>query len=99
MLSLITIQEHPDLEQKRNEIIVSCAEMKQSLQKIEDKILHSLTESEGSVISIDLMQVNTVEDSKVKSEEIKVENYIKYLIITGLIKSNGKMICFYFSNV
>jgi dynein heavy chain len=71
MLSLVAIQERPDLEEERNMLIVSTAEMKRELEDIENKILHRLTVSEGSVID-DIDLILTLEASKVKSEEIKV---------------------------
>ncbi|XP_077275648.1 dynein axonemal heavy chain 1 [Temnothorax americanus] len=72
MLSLVTIQERPDLEQERNAIIVSCAEMKQKLKEIEDKILYRLTVSEESIID-DIDLIYTLEASKAKSEELKMK--------------------------
>lgn len=72
MLSLVTIQERPDLEQERNALIVSSAKMKHDLAAIEDKILHRLTISEKSVVD-DIDLILTLEASKIKSEEIKVE--------------------------
>lgn len=83
MLSLVITQERPDLEEERNAITVSCAEMKRNLEEIEDSILHRLTVSEGSIID-DIDLIHTLEVSKTKSEEIKVKNYIKYLIIIEL---------------
>jgi len=72
MLSLVTIQERPDLEEERNMLIVSTAEMKRELKDIEDRILYRLTVSEGSVVD-DIDLILTLEASKEKSEEIKVE--------------------------
>lgn len=72
MLSLITIQERPDLEQERNTLIVSSAEMKRDLEAIEEKILHKLAISEKSIVD-DIDLILTLEASKTKSEEIKVE--------------------------
>lgn len=80
MLSLVTIQECPDLEQERNAIIMSCAEMKQNLGEIEDKILHRLMVSEEPIID-DIDLIHMLEVSKAQSEEIKVKKYIKYPII------------------
>ncbi|KAG7197918.1 hypothetical protein KM043_016155 [Ampulex compressa] len=70
MLSLVTIQERPDLEQARNALIVSNAEMKQELKELEDRILHRLSVSEGSTVD-DLDLILTLEASKDKSAEIK----------------------------
>lgn len=72
MLSLVTIQERPDLEQERNTLIVSSAEMKRDLEAIEDKILHKLALSEKSIVD-DIDLILTLEASKTKSEEIKVK--------------------------
>lgn len=72
MLSLVTIQERPDLEQERNALIVSSAKMKLDLAAIEDKILYRLTISEKSIVD-DIDLILTLEASKIKSEEIKVE--------------------------
>lgn len=72
MLSLVTIQERPDLEQERNTLIVSSAEMKRDLSAIEDKILHRLAISEESIVD-DIDLIHTLEASKTKSDEIKVE--------------------------
>lgn len=71
MLALVVMQERPDLEEARSMIVVSSAQMKQELVEIEDRILYKLSTSEGSPVDdIDLIQ--TLEASKLKSEEIKV---------------------------
>ena len=51
-------EERPDLEEAKNQLIVSNAKMKQELKEIEDKILHRLSSSEGSPVDdIDLINV------------------------------------------
>ena len=71
MLALVVMQERPDLEEARSMLVVSSAQMNQELQEIEDRILYKLSVSEGSPVDdIDLIQ--TLEASKLKSEEIKV---------------------------
>lgn len=69
MLSLVTIQERPDIEQERNTLIVSNVEMKQDLIETEDRILYKLTASEELTID-DMNLILTLKD---QSEEIKVE--------------------------
>lgn len=71
MMSLVTIQERPDLEQIRNSLIVSNAQMKSDLKELEDRILYKLTTSEGSTVD-DIDLILTLDASKAKSEEIKV---------------------------
>ncbi|KAK2581766.1 hypothetical protein KPH14_002245 [Odynerus spinipes] len=70
MMSLVTIQERPDLEQIRNSLIISNAEMKKELQELEDRILYRLSTSEGSTVD-DMDLILTLDASKAKSEEIK----------------------------
>ncbi|XP_076227649.1 dynein axonemal heavy chain 1 [Nomia melanderi] len=72
MLSLVAIQERPDLEHARNALIISNAEMRSELQEIEDRILYRLSLSEGSAVD-DIDLILTLEASKVKSEEIKTK--------------------------
>ena len=64
-------EERPDLEEAKNQLIVSNAKMKQELKEIEDKILERLSSSEGNPVD-DIDLINVLEASKVKSMEIKV---------------------------
>lgn len=71
LLGTVVAEERPDLEEAKNQLIISNAKMKQELSEIEDKILHKLSSSEGSPVDdVDLIQ--TLQASKVKSLEIKV---------------------------
>ena len=71
MLGIAVAEERPDLEEAKNQLIVSNAKMKQELKEIENKILYRLSTSEGSPVDdIDLIAV--LDASKVKSQEIKV---------------------------
>jgi len=64
-------EERPDLEEEKNQLIVSNAKMRQELKEIEDRILVRLSSSEGSPVD-DIDLINTLEASKVKSQEIQV---------------------------
>lgn len=71
MLAIVVAEERPDLEEAKNQLIVSNAKMKQELKEIEDRILYRLSASEGSPVDdVDLIQ--TLEASKLKSQEIQV---------------------------
>ncbi|XP_011297154.1 dynein heavy chain 1, axonemal-like [Fopius arisanus] len=72
MLSLAVLQERPELEAVRRDIIISCADMKRDLKDIENKILDKLSKSEGSAVD-DIDLIVTLESSKLKSEEIKIK--------------------------
>ncbi|CAH8612512.1 unnamed protein product [Heterobilharzia americana] len=70
LLGIVVAEERPDLEEAKNQLIVSNAKMKQELKEIEDKILERLSATEGSPVDdVDLIQ--TLEASKLKSSEIK----------------------------
>lgn len=71
LLALVVMQERPDLEELRSQLVISSAQMKQELKEIQDRILHKLSVSEGSPVD-DLEFIITLEASKVKSDDIKV---------------------------
>eukprot|EP00794_Sanderia_malayensis_P012733 gene12733-14038_t len=70
LLALVVAEERPDLEEAKNQLIISNAKMRQDLKAIEDKILHRLSSSEGSPVD-DIDLIHTLEQSKIKSQEIK----------------------------
>ena len=71
LLGLVVAEERPDLEEAKNQLIVSNAKMKQELKEIEDRILYRLSSSEGSPVD-DIDLIETLEASKIKSQEISV---------------------------
>ena len=70
-MGIVVAEERPDLEEAKSQLIVSSAKMKQELQEIEDRILVRLSASEGSTVD-DIDLINTLDASKVKSQEIQV---------------------------
>lgn len=74
LLGAVVAEERPDLEDTRNNLIISNAAMKQELKELEDKILLKLSTSEGSPVD-DIELIETLDVSKAKSAEItaKVE--------------------------
>ncbi|XP_046687492.1 LOW QUALITY PROTEIN: dynein axonemal heavy chain 1-like [Homalodisca vitripennis] len=70
LLALVVMQERPDLEELRSNIVTSSAQMRADLKEIQDRILIKLTTSEGSPVdNIDLILM--LEASKIKTDEIK----------------------------
>eukprot|EP00947_MAST-08B_sp_MAST-8B-sp1_P005754 g5754.t1 len=61
--------ERPDLERKKDELVVSIASDKKQLKEIEDKILHMLANSAGNILD-DEELIDTLSASKVTSEAI-----------------------------
>ncbi|KAK4887372.1 hypothetical protein RN001_003643 [Aquatica leii] len=70
LLGLVVMQERPDLEELRSQLVISNAQMKAELKEIQDRILHKLSVSEGSPVD-DIEFIITLEASKVKSDDIK----------------------------
>ncbi|NXL44771.1 DYH1 protein, partial [Podilymbus podiceps] len=72
LLGQVVAVERPDLEEARNQLIVSNAEMRQELKKIEDQILYRLSTSEGNPVD-DLELIKVLEASKLKAGEIQAK--------------------------
>ena len=76
LLGRVVAEERPDLEEAKNQLIVTNAKMKQELKVIEDQILYRLSASEGNPVdNVELIEV--LEQSKVKAGEIQVINWLQ----------------------
>ena len=59
----------PELEEERQALIVQSAANKKQLKEIEDKILHTLSASEGNILE-DETAIQILDSSKILSDEI-----------------------------
>ena len=59
----------PELEEERSALIVQSAENKKQLKKMEDKILETLSSSEGNILE-DETAIQSLDSSKALSSEI-----------------------------
>ena len=50
MLGIVVAKERPELEEKKQTLIVESAKNKKQLKEIEDKILEVLSSSEGNIL-------------------------------------------------
>ena len=50
LLGIVAAKEKPELEEKKNELIIESAKNKKQLKEIEDKILEVLSTSEGNIL-------------------------------------------------
>uniref|UniRef100_UPI0037E91524 dynein axonemal heavy chain 1 n=1 Tax=Semicossyphus pulcher TaxID=241346 RepID=UPI0037E91524 len=72
LLGQVVAEERSDLEEAKNQLIISNAKMKQELKEIEDEILFRLSSTEGNPVdNEELIQV--LEASKIKAGEIKAK--------------------------
>uniref|UniRef100_G3TQL9 Dynein axonemal heavy chain 1 n=1 Tax=Loxodonta africana TaxID=9785 RepID=G3TQL9_LOXAF len=72
LLGQVVAEERPDLEEAKNQLIVSNAKMRQELKDIEDQILYRLSSSEGNPVD-DMELIKVLEASKMKAAEIQAK--------------------------
>jgi dynein heavy chain, axonemal len=70
LLAILVAKESPDIERKRQELVVDSANSKAQLQEIEDKILYLLSASTGNILD-DEELIQTLANSKVTSQRIE----------------------------
>lgn len=75
LLGIVAAKEKPELEEKKNKLILESAENKKQLKEIEDKILEVLSLSEGNILE-DETAIKVLSSSKVLSEEISEKQKI-----------------------
>ncbi|KAM9584412.1 dynein axonemal heavy chain 3 [Trichechus inunguis] len=75
LLGIVAAKEKPELEEKKNQLIVESAKNKKQLKEIEDKILEVLSMSEGNILE-DETAIKVLSSSKVLSEEISEKQEI-----------------------
>lgn len=72
MLGDVVIKEKPEVEEKRDKIVLTMAADKKTLQKIEITILKMLSESTEEQILDEDTLINVLETSKLTSTEINI---------------------------
>ncbi|XP_025198734.1 LOW QUALITY PROTEIN: dynein heavy chain 3, axonemal-like [Melanaphis sacchari] len=75
LLGIVVAKERPQLEEKKNELIVESANNKKLLKEIEDKILYILSSSEGNILE-DESAIKVLSSSKSLSAEIQLKEKI-----------------------
>lgn len=69
LLGVVVVEEMPEMEQKKNSLVISNARMKKELKEIEDKILFMLSNSKGNILD-DHELIETLASSKKTSQDI-----------------------------
>ncbi|XP_012271492.1 dynein heavy chain 3, axonemal [Orussus abietinus] len=75
LLGIVVAKDLPDLEEKKNRLIVENATNRRILKEIEDKILEVLSTSEGNILE-DETAIKVLSTSKVLSEEIQAKQRV-----------------------
>ncbi|XP_026560379.1 dynein heavy chain 3, axonemal [Pseudonaja textilis] len=83
LLGIVAAKEKPELEEKKNKLIVESAANKKQLKEIEDKILEVLSKSEGNILE-DETAIKVLSSSKQLSEEISEKQEIASMTETEI---------------
>lgn len=75
LLGIVVARDRPELEEKKNKMIIESANNKKLLKEIEDKILQVLSSSEGNILE-DETAIKILSSSKIVSEEIQAKQEI-----------------------
>lgn len=75
LLGLVAAKEKPELEEKKNELILESAASNKQLKEIEDNILQVLSSSEGNILE-DETAIEILSSSKTLSKEISEKQKI-----------------------
>lgn len=78
LLGIVAAKEKPELEEKKNQLILESAENNKQLKEIEDRILHVLSSSEGSILENETA-IEILSSSKTLSIEISEKQKIASL--------------------
>ncbi|XP_068702145.1 dynein axonemal heavy chain 3-like [Montipora foliosa] len=88
LLGIVAAKEKPELEEKKNELIIESAKNKKQLKEIEDKILEVLSTSEGNILE-DERAIEVLSSSKKLSEEISEKQEIASKTEEEIDKTRG----------
>lgn len=75
LLGIVVAKERPDLEEEKNQLITQSAQNKKQLKEIEDKILETLSKSEGNILE-DESAIKVLSSAKELANEINEKQQI-----------------------
>lgn len=75
LLATVVVQERPDLQEKKEKLIVESAKNRDLLYTLESKILDVLSSSEGNILE-DENAINILSSSKILSEDITAKQVV-----------------------
>ena len=86
----------PDLEEEKNALILQSAANKRQLKEIEDKILETLSASEGNILE-DESAIMILDSSKALSNEISEKQKVRVWVLHGGVGGGvgGYCVCVY----
>ena len=82
LIMTFDLSSRPELEEERNALIVQSAANKKQLKEIEDKILETLSASEGNILE-DEGAIQILDSAKALSNEISKKQKVHIIIRVG----------------
>jgi dynein heavy chain, axonemal len=98
MQGIVVAKEEAELEALRERLVLEDASNKSALKDIEDKILHLLRHAKGNILDDEVL-INTLAESKVKSNviEVKVKEAAKTQKVIAKTRQGYKPVAFHAS--
>ena len=81
--SLLPFTTRPELEEERQNLILTSAQNRKNLKEIEDKILHTLSTSEGNILE-DESAIEILDSSKIIANEIAKKQKVSNVLFRNL---------------
>jgi dynein heavy chain, axonemal len=69
LLGIVVAKERPELEEERQQLIITSAQNQRALKEVEDKILYTLSASEGNILE-DETAIQTLDSAKLIADDI-----------------------------
>ena len=76
LLGIVVAKERPDLEEKKNLLIIESANNKKMLEEIENKILQVLSSSEGNILE------DETANQILTSSKVSINEFLFFLFFT-----------------
>ncbi|KAL8592235.1 hypothetical protein ACOMHN_030910 [Nucella lapillus] len=80
LLGIVVAKERPELEHERQQLIIATASNNKQLKETEDKILHTLSASQGNILE-DESAIQILDSSKILAVEISKKQETKVLAV------------------
>ena len=75
LLGIVVAKERPELEEEKSRLVLEAAENKRQLKEVEDRILHTLSASEGNILD-DPEAIEVLASAKRISDDVGAKQVI-----------------------
>ena len=75
LLGIVVAKERPELEEEKSRLVLEAAENKRQLKEVEDRILHTLSASEGNILD-DPEAIEVLAQAKIIGDDVSAKQVI-----------------------